>query len=204
MGLLPSLHKMLTVPLFFELRSKYPLIKLQVLEGSGGQIDQWMADSHIDIGITYRYGNRPTSDVDTLATLDSYLIGAAGDRLTQLSEVRFAQLDGLPLVLPQAPSGVRMKLDRVAAQSRVSLNVVFGADSMQIQTEIVKEGGAYTVLPLHAVRSELESGALQATLIVDPPVSRTIALGFGASTVQSKATRIVARLTRTMIMSALS
>ncbi|WP_442596987.1 LysR family transcriptional regulator [Parapusillimonas sp. JC17] len=194
-GVLPSLYMIFIVPLFFLLRKRFPGIRLQIFEGSAGQIDQWLLTGHIDIGLPYRYG-AAVSGSECLISADSCLVGPAGDRLTRLSSVEFAQLDGLPLVLPSAPSGVRTTLDKLARKENVSLDIIVEADSTQLQKAIVAKGGAYTVLPRLAISAELESGQLQAARIVNPVIERKIVLATTSAHPPSYAARSVAMAIR--------
>lgn len=196
LGALPSLYMVVMVPLFFELRKTFPAIRLQIFEGSAGQIDQWLANGFIDLGLPYRYGKVHRADVDPLVQISSYVMGAPGSELTTESTVRFAALAGHPLVLPGAPSAVRLTLDQMAKQAGITLNVAIEADSTQIQKAVARLGGAYTVLPVHAAIEEVEAGTLYASQIVEPEFNRTIVLGATAARPASRATRQVASMIR--------
>lgn len=197
LGALPSLYMVLGVPLFFELRKAFPGIRLQIFEGSGGQIDQWLANGFVDIGLPYRYGNaHQAAGADPLVHVSSYVMGAPGGELTADATVRFAALDGRPLVLPGTPSSVRLALDQMAKQASITLNVALEADSTQIQKAIARLGGAYAVLPAHAAIEEIEAGTLQISRIVEPEFNRTIVLAMTAARAPSRAVRQVARTIR--------
>lgn len=197
-GALPSLYLTIIVPLFQQLRRRLPGIRLHVFEGSGGQIDQWLATGYVDIGLPYRYG-RNMGDAERLVTISSYLVGPAGDRLTSARTVKFAQLDGLPLVLPGAPSGVRLLLAQLARKAGITLDVVMEADSTQIQKAVPQRGGGYAVLPLHAFAAEREQGLLQGARIVEPRIDRAIAMGITSARPATQATREVAKTIRRLM-----
>ena len=55
-GSLPSIANPLVGRLFTELREHHPAVSLKVLEGSSGQVEEWLADARVDIAILYRYG----------------------------------------------------------------------------------------------------------------------------------------------------
>lgn len=197
LGALPSLYMVLAVPLFFELRKAFPGIRLQIFEGSAGQIDQWLSNGFVDIGLPYRYGKtRQGTGVDPLVQVSSYVLGAPGSELVANANVRFAELDGRPLVLPGAPSSVRLALDQMAKQATITLNVALEADSTQIQKAIAKLGGAYAVLPAHAATEEIQAGTLQIARIVEPEFNRTIVLAMTAARPPSRAARQVVRIIR--------
>ena len=152
-----------------------------MLEGSSGQLEEWLADARVDIAILYRYGGALSDQEHALASVDSYLIGAKGDALTANAEVAFAALDDLPFILPSAPNGLRTALDAVARQERITLAPVIEADSLPLQKSLVAQERLYTVLPLHAVWTEVAEGRVQAARIVNPPFQRTVAMAMAKS-----------------------
>ena len=195
-GALPSLYKLLISPLFHVTRERFQKVRLHIFEGSAGQIDEWIANGYIDIGLPYRYSKRLPGDAQRLIDDDSYLIGPAGDRLTASRTVEFIELARKPLVLPGAPSTVRVMLDQLAKRKKITLDIVLAADSLKIQKEIVLNGYGYTILPRHAVLTEIESGALQAARIVNPGIKRTVVLVTTSARPLSLACREVAKLIR--------
>ncbi len=192
LGALPSITFPIIGRLFKELRAKHPAVHLKILEGSSGLVEEWLADSRIDIAILYRYGPTVPEREQALATVDSYLIGAPGDRLTQQDEIDFKSLDGLPFILPSAPNGLRTALDSLARQERVDLSPAIEADSLPIMRSVVEHEKLYTVLPIHAVWNEIASGQLQATRIVNPPIQRFVSMAFSKSKGPSSAVSAVA------------
>jgi len=192
LGSLPSIGQPLVGRLFSEMRSRHPTVSLKVLEGSSGQVEEWLADARIDIAILYRYGPTLPEQEQSLASVDSYLIGPRGDRLTAAEEVPFSALHELPFILPSAPNGLRTALDAVARQERITLAPVIEADSLPLQRSLVAQERLYTVLPLHAVWNEVGEGRLQAARIVSPPFQRTVAMAMAKSKGPARAVSAVA------------
>lgn len=192
LGCLPSIGQPLVGRLFSALRVRHPAVGLKVLEGSSGQVEEWLADARVDIAILYRYGPTLPEAEQTLAVVDSYLIGAPGDRHTAGPEIAFAGLHGLPFILPGAPNGLRTALDAIARQQHITLAPALEADSLPLQKSLVANERLYTVLPLHAVWSEVADGRLQAARIVDPPFQRTVAMALCKSKGPARAVTAVA------------
>jgi DNA-binding transcriptional LysR family regulator len=181
LGLLPSIGQPLVGRLFSELRSRHPAVSLKVLEGSSGQVEEWLADARVDIAVLYRYGPTLPEMEQSLAVVDSYLIGAVGDKLTSASTVAFDSLHDLPFILPSAPNGLRTALDAMARQKHITLTPAIEADSLPLQRSLVEKEQLYTVLPFHAVWSEVSEGRLQAAKIVNPALQRTVAMATARS-----------------------
>jgi LysR family transcriptional regulator, nitrogen assimilation regulatory protein len=108
--------------------------------------------------------------------------------------VPFSALDGLPFILPGAPNGLRTTLDAMARQRHMQLAPVIEADSLPLQKSLVANEHLFTVLPLHAVWTEVQSGLLQASRIVDPPFQRTISMASAKSKGPTRAVTGVAGL----------
>lgn len=191
-GALPSITNPMVGRLFKQLRSRHPGIQLKILEGSSGQVEEWLADARVDIAILYRYGKTPPEQEQALAVVDSYLIGAAGDRLTASAEVPFSALHDLPFILPSVPNGLRTALDATARQQRITLAPVIEADSLPLMRSTVAEANLFTVLPIHAVWSDVKEGRLQAARIVSPGIQRIVSMAMARSKGPARAVSAVA------------
>jgi DNA-binding transcriptional LysR family regulator len=198
-GSLPSISNPLTGRLYTEMRALHPGVSLRILEGSSGQVEEWLADARIDLAILYRYGPTLPELEQALATVDSYLIGPRNDRLTRAGEIRFGALAELPFILPSAPNGLRTALDAMARQHRITLAPVIEADSLPLQRSLVEHERLYTVLPLHAVWTELQEGRLQAARIVDPTLERRISMATARSKAPARAVSAVADQLRRIV-----
>ncbi len=194
LGLLPSLSPALIGGLFKQVRTLLPSVHLKIVEGSSGQVERWLEDDRLDIAILYRYTPSLPAGEHSLAAVESYLVGARGDRLTKQEEVPFKSLNQLPLILPSAPNGLRTALDALARHERIVIAPAIEADSLPLFKMVVAEEHLYTVLPLHAVATEVEAGVLQAAKIVRPPLRRTVSMALSASKGPRKAVTEVAGL----------
>ncbi|MBH1963932.1 MAG: LysR family transcriptional regulator [Comamonadaceae bacterium] len=189
---LPSIGTILIGKLFADVRSKHPGVNLKILEGSSGQVEEWLTDARTDLAILYRYGPTLPEHEESLATVDSYLIGAKGNRLTAQPTVNFTSLDGLPFILPAAPNGLRTALDAGARRHRIVITPAIEADSLPLQRQLTRDEGLYTVLPIHAVWNEVQEGKLQAARIVEPSFSRVVSLAYSKSKGPTRAVTAVA------------
>jgi LysR family transcriptional regulator, nitrogen assimilation regulatory protein len=194
LGCLPSIAQPLLGRLFSEIRARHPAVRLKVLEGSSGQVEEWLSDARVDIAILYRYGPSLPETEQSLAVVDSYLIGPPGDEATAAPEIAFSALHDLPFILPSAPNGLRTAMDAMARQQRITLAPAVEADSLPLQKLLVEKEQLYTVLPLHAVWNEVAEGRLQAARISDPPFQRTVAMATSKSKGPARAVTAVASL----------
>ncbi len=177
------------------LKEQYPLIQLAVREGQGAQLETWLEDGSVDLAILYRTSASPKNADTYLIETSTYLVSAASDPLTSRPTVRFSALHNLPLVLFCRPSSWRNHLEQISAERGVSLNVALEADSLSLQTHIVSEGGIYALLGPYAVAAASKDYRLQSSKLVDPVVTRHIALAISRHGELTLACRTVMQIT---------
>lgn len=122
-GSLPSTTYPLVTTLYKSLKGQFPLIQLAVHEGQGAQLETWLEDGSVDLAILYRTIPSPSNGDIYLIETPTYLVSAAGDRLTARPTVQFSMLHNLPLVLFCRPSSWRNRLEQLANENGISLNV---------------------------------------------------------------------------------
>ena len=195
-GSLPSTAHPLVSTVYRRLKEQYPLVDLVVREGQGSQLETWLEDGSVDLAILYRTSQSPKSGDTYLVETSTYLVGAVGDPLISEPTVPFSALHNLPLVLFCRPSGWRSYLEEIGAQRGIKLNVVLEADSLSLQTHIASEGGAYALLGPYAITAASKQRRLQSAKLVNPVLTRHIALAMSRHGELTLASRIVMELAR--------
>jgi LysR family transcriptional regulator, nitrogen assimilation regulatory protein len=200
-GSLPSTAHPLLTTLYYRLKKRYPLIKLSVREGQGAQLENWLEDGSVDLAILYRTNPTPKHGDIYLVDTATYLVGPEGDKLTSSSSVPFKVLDNLPLVLFCRPSSWRNRLEELSVEHRIRLNVVLEADSLSLQTHVVADGSAYTLLGPYAIAAAMKDCRLQSSKVVKPSISRHIALAMSRHGEMTLACRTVMQIAREIAIS---
>lgn len=190
-GVLPSVTQYLVGSLFKRVRTEFPHVRLHLIDGSNRQLDEWLADGKLDLAVLFGDAKHLDPDVHHLAEANVCLIGAHGDALTATATIDFDQLQGVPLVLPTRPNGLRQRLDAIAKERGIVLVVAAEVDSVQMMKDIIAQGGAYGVLIRQAVSWETKSGMLQASRIESPTMLRSIAAAVSAGRPSTRATKAV-------------
>ena len=80
------------------------------------------------------------------------------------------------MILPSGPRGIRTLVNQACAMSNLELEIVAETNAMSIQKSLVLGGHGLTILPPVAFAHELASKRVTAAPLVDPPVTRTIAV----------------------------
>jgi LysR family nitrogen assimilation transcriptional regulator len=195
-GSLPSTAHPLVTTLYKRLREQYPLVQLAVREGQGAQLETWLEDGSVDLAILFRTRPSPNHGDIYLVDTPTYLVSAAGDRLTSRPKVPFSALHNLPLVLFCRPSSWRNRLDQLATEHGISLNVTLEADSLRLQTHVVADGSVYALLGPYAIEAASKNLRLQSSKLVNPVISRYIALAMSRHGQLTLACRTVMQVMR--------
>lgn len=200
-GILPSTAHPLVSTLYYRLKERYPLVQLAVREGQGAQLETWLENGSVDLAILYRHSPTPKDGDIYLVETSTYLVSAAGDRLTSQPTAPFSVLHNLPLVMFCRPNSWRDRLDQLSIERGVSLNVVVEADSLSLQTHIVADGGMYALLGPYAIAAASRYCRLQSSKLDDPVVPRFIALAMSPHGELTLACRTVMQLTKEIAQS---
>lgn len=196
LGILPSTAHPLVSTLYYRLKERYPLVHLSVREGQGAQLDTWLENGSVDLAILFRHNPSPRDGDVYLTETATYLVGAPGDPLLAQPTIAFSALHGLPLVSFCRPNGWRDWLDHLGMERGVALNVVVEADSLSLQTRIAEDGGIYALLGPYAIAGALREGRLHASKVIDPVITRHIALAMSRHGELTLACRTVMQLTK--------
>jgi len=199
LGIQPSVAATLAGRLFSEVSNRFPKVKLVLLEGYSGVLQEWLESGRIDVGVLLHYGRSIPKDQDWLTDVDACLIGPAGDELTSGKGVAFESLDGLPLVLPMPPNALRTLLEQQSQRRNITLNTVVEANSIPVQLALVANGGCHSITPYHAVAEHVDAGILQASMITRPVIERCLALSITSQRPATLATKEVARLVKELV-----
>lgn len=193
-GLLPSTVKTVAGRLFRAVRAAHPKVVLHFTDGASGHLDEWLREGRLDLSLLLREDMEERPDQPTLAHIDLVLIGPPGDPRMDLEAFRFADLQGLPLIVPAEPHLLRERLHRVALAQGVTLTFVMEADSVQLQQELVAAGAGYSIVAETTAQADVQAGLIVARPIVQPSMARRIVLGSSPRRPSTRATREVARL----------
>jgi LysR family nitrogen assimilation transcriptional regulator len=176
LGLTPSLNATLATAVIRRCSAEIPLVAITMVEGLSSVLAEWVSAGRIDIALAYNVPEGQALASDPLLQEELFLVQPAGDGADYPADVAFAALADHPLIMPGLPHTMRRLLEDVAATAGVTLTVAFEMQSVSTVKELVEQGVGATVLPLGAVRREVNQGLLQAQRIVDPAVTRMVHL----------------------------
>ncbi len=195
-GVLPSMSRQLLPMLLAEVRKQAPALRLHVMEGFSGSLDEQLASGRLDMIVVNRYGTSALRGEDVLGKVDTFLIGKPGSPQLSGETIAFRDLQGIPFVLPATPNGLRTTLDALGRKQGILIDVLMEVDTSTAMKDVAMSGHAFTLLPATAVREELIAGSLTAVRVVRPGIRRTIALSLTRHHPLSQGARLVASLVR--------
>ena len=175
LGILPSSVPLFVGALLRTARQRFPKVRLHLTEGSSVQLEDWLNQGRLDLSLLLREDEQESQDEPTLKTVQLSLIGPLGDPVTAQPEVEFERIAQLPLVLPGQPHLLRARLDALAAQRNVRLQVAIEADSIHLQEEVVIAGGGYAIVAARALHPD-EPRRFNVARIVNPTLTRRVVL----------------------------
>ncbi len=176
-GIPTSLGVILTVPVVMAVRHQYPAVRLRVVEGLSGHMQEWVSAGQLDMALVFGAEAPPRVATQFLATEGLSLVAAGQDpSLADRDRIDMDEALELPLILPGRPHGVREEVERAAILRGRQPRVAVEVDALDQIKALVAAGTGYTVLSHRCARHGPMAGNLTALPIVNPAIERTISL----------------------------
>ncbi|RDK02574.1 LysR family transcriptional regulator [Paraburkholderia lacunae] len=190
-GLLPSAVDQLAGPLFASVTKELPGVRLHLVEGASAQLEEQLHEGRLDMAVVLREDEASIKDAHVLARIPLNLVGRREETLFGRKDFPLAGLSGIPLVVPGRPHPLRGRLDRLAVEHSLTLQVAVEVDSVRLQYEIVAAGGGYAIASVLPGRLDPR---LASSRIVGPMLERFVVLVDTPRRPHTRATRAVRRL----------
>lgn len=174
-GLTPTVGRVLVEPMARQLLAANPALKLRFVEGFSGTLMEWLDAGRVDVAILYNSRANPSMHPELLVK-ERLCVVASGRAPKLKMKTRVDFLETVPLILPSRAHGLRQLLEAVALEQGLKLNVAIEADSLGSILALVQGGLGYTVLPAAPIRHELARRDVQASMLTQPEVARTLVL----------------------------
>ncbi|WP_047219062.1 MULTISPECIES: LysR substrate-binding domain-containing protein [Delftia] len=155
-GLAPTTSAMLGLPMMQAMRTRYPDVRLHMVEGMSGHLTDMLNARALDMAVLFdarlhggqaRAGGRRWQ-VHPLIEEELFLIRARGHHPEPLPpQMALADLAGESLILPTGLHGLRSTLDTAFSQARFTPHLVLEVDSLSMVMAAVDAGLGSTVQP---------------------------------------------------------
>ncbi|MGE0801313.1 MAG: LysR family transcriptional regulator [Lautropia sp.] len=198
-GIAPPKYREIVLRLYDAVSRQYPEVRLTVSSAFTSVMTDLLMRGELDLAILNRFVRGATAGDTLLGVYDTYLLGPPDSEFVAQPEIRFAQLAGIPLVLPSAANEMRKAAEAAAARAGIKLNVIVSVDSLPVILDLVATGRCHTLLMVQTAREQLEAGAVRASLITRPALKRRLVLCASAFNPPSLAVRRIGTLLRRIV-----
>ncbi|AZT82501.1 LysR family transcriptional regulator [Marinobacter sp. NP-4(2019)] len=177
LGLLPTVAHTFSGATIEEYRKRFPQVTLAVKSAMSGTLQQMVLQHRLNLAITYsHHGSQKNLRYRPLIEERFYLISPPDTKVSKLSEITLDEVMDLPLVLPEEKHGLRVRMEKEAAERNKSLNLALEVSAWPMLTDMVRRGLGYTILSSAAVHDMTTRSEVVAIPITSPEISRTLAI----------------------------
>lgn len=177
LGLPPAFASFFVLPLTRVLRDRYPEVRLRVNECFSPSLSDALERGTLDVALLTGPIAAPAQIHAELVLTEMLCgIGPASDARLAGPLLHIEALGDVPLILAGLQkSGVRLALERSAANANLVLNDVIEVESADVAAQLVSDGLGWTVHVASAVRREIQAGQLRAVPIEGLVLERFLA-----------------------------
>ncbi|WP_174803069.1 LysR family transcriptional regulator [Martelella limonii] len=177
LGLPPTVSDILATHMIERTLAEYPDVKLRIISGFSGHVQDWLLRGKIDLGVAYEGQKSPSIRSQPIIIEQLFLIQSATSEGGK-DGVPIPVRDALekPLILPNPEHGLRGRVESIAQDENIDLNVVLEIDILPTMLAFVERGLGSTILPLVSVINQVREGRLIARPIVRRTIDRTLVL----------------------------
>lgn len=179
-GLAPTTAAILGLPLMQAMRSRYPEVRLHMVESLSGHLASLLNTRELDLAVLFdtrqatqaqrHWGQQP------LLAEDLFFICSrqhGKPPLGRATRMMLSDLGAAPLILPTGPHGLRSTLDAAFARAGITPHVAMEIDSLTMLMEAVDDGLGATIQPWAATRRFADADSrFRLVRISDPQLRR--------------------------------
>jgi DNA-binding transcriptional LysR family regulator len=154
-------------------QAQYPAVKFSVAMGVTASLTNALLQDDVDLMIVH--DPVPSDVVKLIASAKQPLCAMVrpDHPLATLSSVRLSDCQKYPVALGDATFGSRKLIESIVSRSRISLNVVLEATSVQVLKEFTVASNAVSFQFEIGTRKEVDNGTLVAIPLSDRALSNT-------------------------------
>lgn len=204
-GVPPSFSAAIGAPLVRLFLEKHPDVKLHIVDGFSGHVNEWLTSGRIDMAIINSARRAPSIRMDPLMDVDLFFMAHA-DLVPDLEEgdtISFRSLARLPLILPGRHHGLRRAVDAAAQNLGIEPTILVEIDALEALKELVRARVGSTILPHGVIKDELQRPDIVVRRVTEPDIRMQFMLAFSLHRPMTAAMRELAKTVRHQVRSAL-
>lgn len=196
-GVMPTPGEYIIPRLVEQSRKLYPEIRFRIVEAYSGTLHRMLINQEINIAVVHAPEPHPDIVVHELLIDYLCLVGRAGS--LKQPAYSFAEAAAFPLLLPEAPNLLRLRIDQIAEQRDVRLNVGLLCNGFWLTKSLIRAGLGYTMVTFGSVVNELELGNFDVAPIRNPDVPWPLAVAMRADQQRRLSLNVVKGLIETIV-----
>jgi DNA-binding transcriptional LysR family regulator len=155
---------------------KHPQVTVRLEYRRTDQVYDACVAGELDFGIVALPSRRPQLEIVPLREDELVIVAPPEHRLARARKLALGALDGEAFIAFERDIPTRKLIDRVLRNASVSVNYAMELDNVETIKRSVEAGLGVSILPLPAVRSEVQLGTLCARHFREGPLHRPIGL----------------------------
>lgn len=176
LGLLPTVAHTFSGAIIEEYRKRFPQVNLAVKSAMSGTLQQMVMQHRLNLAISYSQSNHKNLRYRPLLEERLYLISPTNTKVSNRSEITLDEVLELPLVMPEEKHGLRVAMEKEAAERNISLNLALEVSAWPMLTDMVRRGLGYTILSSAAVHEMTTRKEVIAIPITSPELKRKLSI----------------------------
>jgi len=154
-GLAPTTVCQLGMPLMQHLRSKYPGVLLNIVEGLSGHLEHMARVGQLDLAVLFRSNAAAELSVEPLLEEELFVILPVDSKLVPKSKrsLTLQEVASLPMILPSPGHGLRRRIAMEFERVNIAIDAVAEIDSLPLLMQCVAGNMGATIKPMAAVHA---------------------------------------------------
>lgn len=179
----------------------YPDLTITIIDGLGYQSGELIDAGKVDFGIISDVSSLPNVIVEPILQEELFVFSKRQGHKPAMLDMPLVELESVKLIMPERKVHVRRIVEEALMQTGRTLTVSYEQQSLLTIRSMVCAGVGSTVLHWPSMADIWESGNLDARPIVNPALSRTVALAIPTLRPLTSASRTVYNIIRQIIIS---
>lgn len=172
-GMTSTVSCVLAAPLLYRIGEKHPEIRLAVVEEKSDALIEKVASRDITLALGFNSHHIDGVRWEPVLEEHLYFVESAAFGKQNGGEITLAEATRHRLALPGVPAVVRSVIEAAAAAQNLTLNVPYNVNSNALIRTLVAQRAAASIMPIAAVRDQVEAGEFIAKRIT-PSVHREL------------------------------
>lgn len=198
-GVTPTLNLILAAQLVERCIRDYPSVSLSIVGGMSEDLMKWVESDRLDLAFSYNPSAVQGLLCEPMLAEDLCLISPAALGKGKPETAALEEIGSLSLILPSSSSGLRSLVEEVANEHGIKITPLLEIDSVTATKELVIKGVGHGILPLGAVKREVDDGRIVARRFVNPTLSRDMYLVYSAKRPASNATAAIREIMQQVV-----